>query len=113
MTTTNQTARIQIVMKATGCNASQARAALIDNSWDAIDAVRTMQGNTATRPNQADEKKGYTDRLAGYYDKWYRYNRQDEGAAYDKGCVKAVNSGKCPDYFTLIEATADVTRCQI
>ena len=51
-----------------------------------------------------DEQRGYKDRLAGFYDKWYRYNRTDDGAAYDRGCVKAVSSEKCPEYFTLIEA---------
>lgn len=51
----------------------------------------------------SDEKRGYSDRKAGFYDKWFRYNRKDDGAAYDRGCVKAVDSGKCPDYFTLIE----------
>ena len=55
-----------------------------------------------------DEKSGYQDRLSGFYDKWYRYNRQDDGAAYDRGCVKAVNSGKCPDHFTLIECNQGV-----
>ena len=51
-----------------------------------------------------DETRGYNDRKAGYYDKWFRYNRKDDGALYDKGVVRAVDSGKCPDYFTLIEA---------
>ena len=51
-----------------------------------------------------DEQRGYIDRIAGFYDKWYRYNRSDDGAAYDTGCVKAVDSGKCPDCFTLIGA---------
>ena len=55
-----------------------------------------------------DETRGYKDRLAGYYDKWYRYNRADNGAAYDRGCVKAVDSGKCPDYFTSIESCEGV-----
>jgi len=50
-----------------------------------------------------DEQRGYNNRLAGFYDKWYRYNRNDDGASYDAGCVKAVNSGKCKDYFTLID----------
>lgn len=50
-----------------------------------------------------DEAAGYRDRKAGYYDKWYRYNRADNGAAYDKGCVRAVNEGKCADDFILIE----------
>ena len=30
---------------------------------------------------RADEQKGYNDRNAHYYDKWYRYNRSDDGAA--------------------------------
>ena len=51
-----------------------------------------------------DEDRGYKDRCAGYYDKWYRYHRLDNGAAYDQGCVRAVNSGRCPEHFTLIEA---------
>jgi len=50
-----------------------------------------------------DEQRGYSDRRAGFYDKWYRYNRADDGAAYDKGCVRATN-GKCPEYFTLISS---------
>lgn len=39
----------------------------------------------------ADEKRGYEDRKAHCYDKWYRYNRRDNGAAYDRGVVKFVN----------------------
>lgn len=50
-----------------------------------------------------DEEAGYNDRVNGYYDKWYRYNRRDNGAAYDRGCVKAVDGGLCSDEFTLIE----------
>ena len=50
-----------------------------------------------------DRERGFTDRLAGFYDKWYRYNRQDDGAEYDAGCVDAVNTGKCKDTFILIE----------
>lgn len=53
---------------------------------------------------QRDEDRGYKDRLSGHYDKWYRYNRSDDGAAYDRGCVRAVATGRCPDHFTLIEA---------
>lgn len=53
--------------------------------------------------NNSDEQRGYKDRLSGYYDKWYRYNRADDGAAYDKGCVRAINTGKCPQHFTLID----------
>lgn len=53
-------------------------------------------------PNEKDIEIGYKDRLNGFYDKWYRYNRVDEGAAYDEGCKMAVDSGKCPNHFTLI-----------
>lgn len=41
---------------------------------------------------EKDKERGYQDRLAGYYDKWYRYNRLDEGLAYDAGQKKAVES---------------------
>lgn len=70
-------------------------------------ALWTLYGE-AYKKNKAetakkDEAAGYRDRKAGYYDKWYRYNRDDDGAAYDKGCVRAVNEGKCADNFVLIE----------
>ncbi len=39
-----------------------------------------------------DVRAGFRDRIAGYYDKWYRYNRMDEGAAYDKGVRFAVDN---------------------
>jgi len=38
-----------------------------------------------------DEQKGYEDRKSHCYDKWYRYSRSDDGAAYDHGVVKCVN----------------------
>ena len=65
-----------------------------------------MEGKTMKLTG--DEKRGYSDRIAGFYDKWFRYNRNDEGAAYDRGCVRAVNTGKCPDYFTLIECNQGI-----
>ena len=56
-----------------------------------------------------DASSGYNDRLAGYYDKWYRYNRPDGGAEYDKGVRLAANSGLCPiDRFTMIECCLPV-----
>ncbi len=54
-----------------------------------------------------DEEQGYKDRKAGFYDKWYRYNRQDDGAAYDRGCVRAVNEGKCIAECIIIECRGD------
>jgi hypothetical protein len=58
----------------------------------------------------SDRVKGKRDRLAGYYDKWYRYNREDDGAEYDRGCVEAVNTGLCPDRFTLIDTNGRIAR---
>ena len=50
-----------------------------------------------------DIQKGYEERMAGYYDKWYRYSRSDEGCAYDAGQKIASNSPKCPAEFNVIE----------
>lgn len=75
-----------------------------------LDIVRSiLRSAAADRADReariaADEHQGYNDRINGFYDKWYRYNRTDEGAAYDRGCAKAVSTGLCPEEFTLIEA---------
>lgn len=34
---------------------------------------------------QKDIEQGMQDCKVGIYDKWYRYNRQDDGQAYDAG----------------------------
>lgn len=49
----------------------------------------------------ADFKAGQRDKKAGYYDKWYRYNRRDDGEAYDAG-FKSVDFPKGKD-ITIIE----------
>ena len=41
-----------------------------------------------------DEQKGYADRKNHIYDKYYRYGRNDNGAAYDRGVVKCVNEAE-------------------
>ena len=51
----------------------------------------------------SDIKNGYKDRSVGYYDKWYRYNRADEGRAYDIGVQLALKEKKCPVEFHIIE----------
>lgn len=38
-----------------------------------------------TETQVADFNSGKRDKKAGVYDKWYRYNRRDDGAAYDDG----------------------------
>jgi hypothetical protein len=56
-----------------------------------------------------DERRGYLDRMAHCYDKWYRYNRSDNGMAYDLGVVRCVNEKHSKkwleedEYFYIIE----------
>ena len=47
---------------------------------------------------------GYNQRLVGYYDKWYHYNCEDQGSAYDKGCMEETKSDQCVGDCTIIEA---------
>lgn len=53
-----------------------------------------------------DIKAGFSERMVGYYDKWYRYSRTDEGAAYDAGTAFAVRQASCPIDYTIIEIAA-------
>ena len=53
-----------------------------------------------------DIENGYKERNVGYYDKWYRYCRADEGRAYDKGVRLAIDSGKAPAEYHIIECIA-------
>ena len=40
---------------------------------------------TINQTNVNDFNSGKNDKKGGFYDKWYRYNRKDSGAAYDEG----------------------------
>lgn len=51
-----------------------------------------------------DIEVGYRDRMVGYYDKWYRYSRQDGGRAYDMGVKLALANPKCKQEFHVIES---------
>jgi len=51
------------------------------------DSVNTMYDK--------DFAAGKRDRMIGYYDKWYRYNRNDDGSAYDDGVKAALKDPKC------------------
>ena len=42
---------------------------------------------------------GFKDASAGYYDKWYRYNRKDEGSRYDFGVKAALDQGAVLEHF--------------
>lgn len=37
------------------------------------------------RNTSEDFNSGMSDKKSGYYDKWYRWNRLDDGQAYDAG----------------------------
>ena len=69
------------------------------------DKVMTLEElNEAYRKTaEHDIRNGYKERNVGYYDKWYRYNRADEGRAYDAGVKMAIESGKAPGDYNIIE----------
>ncbi len=66
--------------------------------------IYTVEELDDTYKNTAmnDIKLGYRDSQMGYYDKWYRYCRADNGRAYDLG-VKQVLLDECSQ-ITVIEA---------
>lgn len=45
---------------------------------------------------EMDLRAGFKERMLGYYDKYYRYNRSDEGFAYDTGVKLALSYSDCP-----------------
>ncbi len=49
-----------------------------------------------------DIRNGYNERAVGYYDKWYRYTRADEGRAYDLGVRLAADTAGCSEEFNII-----------
>lgn len=51
---------------------------------------------------KSDFIHGYSDRIVGYYDKWYRYNHADEGRAYDEGVKYAVSQSNCKEEMIII-----------
>ena len=55
--------------------------------------VEALKRNLLDRANR-DIEFGKKDAMAGVYDKWYRWNRDDDGAAYDYGWKKAFDGTK-------------------
>lgn len=45
---------------------------------------------------------GYNERGVGYYDKWYRYTRADQGRAYDLGVRLAADTAGCAEEVNII-----------
>ena len=59
---------------------------MIAGSWhDTLENLKKQYAETFKK----DFKVGYEARKVGYYDKWYRYNRFDQGFAHDLGCKLA------------------------
>lgn len=42
---------------------------------------------------------GFKDAKGGYYDKWYRYNRKDDGRRYDEGVKEAIRQGAVIEHY--------------
>ena len=57
----------------------------LQDLFDHIDARAEMKKKVA----QQDYNNAQVDCKHGNYDKWYRYNRKDEGLAYDLGWMHA------------------------
>ena len=49
--------------------------------------------------NLNDIEAGQRDGKTGVYDKWYRYNRADDGEAYDIGIALAMKHGAEIEHF--------------
>lgn len=49
-----------------------------------------------------DIVNGYNERGVGYYDKWYRYTRADQGRAYDLGVKLAAATAGCSEEMNII-----------
>ena len=43
--------------------------------------------------NMNHYKAGFNDAMSGLYDKWYRYNSEDNGFSYDIGFKEAKKDG--------------------
>jgi hypothetical protein len=72
-----------------------------------------MEAGTMNQTNVNDFQAGKRDRMAGYYDKWYRYNHNDNGAAYDAGVKAAVDDKDCVPYCTIIECDYSMAATQV
>jgi hypothetical protein len=46
------------------------------------------------KQQMTDFERGRKEAKAGYYDKWYRYNRKDDGAEYDRGHAVGMTESK-------------------
>ena len=68
-----------------------------DKTWTAEEIFEAYV-ETAVK----DMEHGYEERMIGYYDKWYRYSRADEGAAYDIGCRLAADNEKSAEELIII-----------
>lgn len=66
-----------------------------------VSGVKIVPKTTGGR----DWMAGYRDATGGFYDKWYRHNRKDEGKAYDAGYQYARQIGTAKRDQYIIECT--------
>lgn len=67
--------------------------------------ARIVDSTNYINDEYTDFEYGYRDGKAGTYDKWYRYNRKDEGKEYDMGIQKA--KGESYEIKNFIKGTGD------
>lgn len=48
---------------------------------------------------RSDQYFGFEDGKVGWYDKYYRYNRKDQGKAYDEGIKEAIKQGATIEHY--------------
>lgn len=71
-----------------------------EEAFDYVKAANDLGDSTMNDSNKDSEISsnrdfdfGYRDGKSGYYDKWYRYNRNDNGAEYERGIKLAIKEG--------------------
>lgn len=71
---------------------------------------RGLYVDSVNDAEEDDIKYGYKDRMAGVYDKWYRYNRKDCGRNYDLGQRLAAKEKNAPENVHFIEIMHDTIK---
>jgi hypothetical protein len=73
------------------------------NNGGYVNSVALKQAQDVLAQESKDFALGFKERMSGFYDKWYRRNRKDEGTAYDRGVMAACETEGVPSECTIIE----------
>lgn len=57
--------------------------------------IEALKAERKALAESLDERAGEMDCRLGVYDKYFRYNREDDGAAYDKGWMNQNKVTQC------------------